>query len=64
LGILSIELLGAKQMEKIVTNRITSIVVGFVLAFSIAGCDKLSELNQPSAKEVLSSYLDASLKSR
>ena len=34
------------------------------MALSISGCDKLSELNQPGAKEVLSSYLDASLKNR
>ena len=51
-------------MEKIVTNRTTNIVLGFVLAFLIVGCDKLSELNQPGAKEVLTSYLDASLKGR
>lgn len=46
------------------TNRTTNIVLSFVLAFLAVGCDKISELNQPSAKEVLSSYLDASLKSR
>lgn len=46
------------------TNRIMTILVSVFLAFSIVGCDKLSELNQPSAKEVLSNYLDASLKSR
>ncbi len=51
-------------MERIVTNRITNIVAGFVLAFLIVGCDKLSELSQPGPKEVLSSYLDASLKGR
>ena len=56
--------LGAKQMERIMTNRIMTILVSVFLAFSIVGCDKLSELNQPSAKEVLSNYLDASLKSR
>lgn len=39
-------------------------MVGFVLALSVTGCDKISELQQPSAKEVLSNYLDASLKSR
>lgn len=31
---------------------------------AIVGCDKISELNQPSPKEVLNSYLDASLKNR
>lgn len=46
------------------TNRTMSMLVSVVLAFSIVGCDKLSELNQPSAKEVLNKYLDASLKSR
>lgn len=46
------------------TNRIMSILVSLLLAFVIVGCDKISELNQPSAKDVLSSYLDASLKSR
>ena len=45
-------------------NRITTILAILVLFFSIVGCDKLSELNEPSAKEVLGSYLDASLKSR
>lgn len=56
--------LGLKQMERIVTNRITNILACFVLALSIVGCDKLSELSQPGPKEVLSSYLDASLKGR
>ena len=45
-------------------NRITTILVSLVMIFSIVGCDKISELNQPSAKQVLGSYLDASLKSR
>ncbi|MCF7821524.1 MAG: hypothetical protein K9M17_03660 [Mariprofundaceae bacterium] len=45
-------------------HTIPSILVGFVLAFMIVGCDKLNELNQPSSEEVLNSYLDASLKSR
>lgn len=45
-------------------NRITIIMLGFVLAISVAGCDKINELSRPSAKEVLGSYLDASLKSR
>jgi hypothetical protein len=51
-------------MERIVTNRITNIVAGIVLALLVVGCDKLSELSQPGPKEVLSSYLDASLKGR
>jgi hypothetical protein len=37
---------------------------GLVMAFSIAGCNKLSELSQPSAQEVMSSYLDALLKNQ
>lgn len=41
-----------------------TILVSVFLAFSIVGCDKLSELQQPSASEVLNNYLDASLKSR
>lgn len=59
-----ISALGAEKREKIVTNRILNVLLGFVLALSVAGCDKLSELQQPSAKEVLTSYLDSSLKSR
>ncbi len=39
-------------------------MIGFAFIVSFAGCDKINELNQPSAKEVLSSYLDASLKNR
>jgi len=39
-------------------------MASFILALSVIGCDKISELQQPSAKDVLSSYLDASLKSR
>lgn len=45
-------------------NRILSVMLGFVLALSVSGCDKISELKQPRAKEVLGKYLDASLKSR
>lgn len=41
-----------------------TILVSVFLAFSIVGCDKLSELQQPSASEVLNNYIDASLKSR
>ncbi len=44
--------------------QILKLILGFVLAISISGCDKLNELSQPSAKEVLGNYLDASLKSR
>lgn len=44
--------------------QILKIMLGFVLVLSIYGCDKLNELSQPSAKEVLGNYLDASLKSR
>ena len=45
-------------------KRILNIMLSFVLALSVTGCDEISELQQPSAKEVLSTYLDASLKSR
>ena len=45
-------------------NRTVSILVALFTALSIVGCDKINELKQPGAKEVLSSYLDASLKSR
>ena len=51
-------------MEKMVIKRILNIMLSFVLALSVTGCDEISELQQPSAKEVLSTYLDASLKSR
>jgi len=47
-----------------VIKRILNIMLSFVLALSVTGCDEISELQQPSAKEVLSTYLDASLKSR
>jgi hypothetical protein len=50
-------------MEK-VKYLFPRIMAGLILALMIGGCDKLSELNQPSAKDVLTSYLDASLKSR
>jgi hypothetical protein len=46
------------------TNRIITILAAVVMALSISGCDKIKELNQPGPKEVLISYLDASLKSR
>ena len=45
-------------------NRLIRTILGFVLAFTIAGCDQISELSQPSAQDILSSYLDASLKNR
>jgi hypothetical protein len=51
-------------MENKVKYLFPRIMAGLILALMIGGCDKLSELNQPSAKDVLSSYLDASLKSR
>ncbi len=51
-------------MGEIVTNRIISTLVGIIIAVSIVGCDKINELNQPSAREVLINYLDASLKNR
>jgi len=47
-----------------VVNRTFSMLVALVTVLSIVGCDKINELRRPGAKEVLSSYLDASLKSR
>ena len=45
-------------------KQITNILICFVIALWITGCDKISELNQPSAHEVLTRYLDASLENR
>ena len=52
------------KKENIVVNRTIGILVAVIGALSIVGCDKINELKQPGAKEVLSSYLDASLKNR
>jgi 3-methyladenine DNA glycosylase Tag len=52
------------EKDNIMTNRILSILVPFVMVLSISGCDKISEFNQPGAKKVLNNYLNASLKNQ
>ncbi len=46
------------------TKRIIDILLVLFTALPIVACDKINELKQPGTKEVLSSYLDASLKNR
>lgn len=45
-------------------KRIVLVLVSLFTVLWITGCDKIGSLNQPGAKEVLNSYLDASLKNR
>jgi len=52
------------RKENIVGNRIIGILAVLFAALSVVGCDRINELKQPGVKEVLNSYLDASLKSR
>lgn len=50
-------------MDNIKSNKLLGIMFSFLLAISVVGCDKIKELQQPSAQSVLENYLDASLKS-
>ena len=51
-------------MDNIKSNKFLGVMLSFLLAISVVGCDKIKELQQPSAQSVLENYLDSSLKSR
>mgnify|MGYP003653547970 CR=1 FL=1 len=52
------------EKENIVMKHSAGLLFSLVAALSVVGCNKLNELKQPGSKEVLGSYVDASLRNR